>query len=371
MTVERIAETGDSRQHWLDYARLLAALAVLLFHYYAFGPSEGHIGRGRLGDQIAPVAAYGYHGVELFFMISGFVIMMSVNGRSAADFTAARIRRLYPAFVVCMTATTLALAAMPNAAFPVSPGKYLANLTLLAPAFGETYIDAVYWTLVKELQFYAAVALVLLLGLRERLEQVVWVWLGLRALAVVVGWEAPLVGDVFELFIAGCLLYFGTMRGWTIGRRLAAMGALVLVIEGIVRRGQFVALELGLVLDPLVLAMIGPAFFSLFLVLGRSAGRWPLAQPLGALTYPLYLLHNVLGYLVIVRLSPALGVDGAVLVTAALMIASAWFVARFVEQVPRRLWTRLAVVAASPIGWLETRLATLQSHVSSPSRGND
>lgn len=79
----------------------------------------------------------------------------------------------------------------------------------------------------------------------------------------------------------------------------------------------------------------------------------------------------MLGYLVIVRLSPALGVDCAVLVTAALMIASAWFVARFVEQVPRRLWTRLAVVAASPIGWLETRLATLQSHVSSPSRGND
>jgi peptidoglycan/LPS O-acetylase OafA/YrhL len=68
-----------SRINELDVLRLFAALFVVCFHY-AF--------RGHAADGLSPIsyppllpaAKYGYLGVQLFFMISGFVILMSVHG---------------------------------------------------------------------------------------------------------------------------------------------------------------------------------------------------------------------------------------------------------------------------------------------------
>ena len=369
MTLERTPERTLGRFDWIDYARFAAALSVMLYHYYTFGPQKGYIAQGAFGTAVSPVAAYGFHGVELFFMISGFVIMLSVADRSAAQFAAARIRRLYPGYLFCMSATALGLLAMPHEAFPLTFGKYLANTTMLAPAFGETYMDAVYWTLVKELTFYGAVCLLLLAGQRKRLEGIVQAWLLLRAGALAAGIEGPLLGDVFELFIAGCLLYFGTARGWTPRRLLAVLGSAALVVEGMVRRGAQIAEALAIVLDPFVLAGLGLAFFALFLIMARIDPKLPAAHGLGALTYPLYLLHHVLGYLAIARLTPAIGIEAAVAATAIGMMLSAAAVARFVERRPRALWTRLSDVAVRPLDLLETRLAGLQMRLSSPLKG--
>src|SRR5699024_10591942 len=90
----------------MDALRLLAALAVVLFHF----TTRDH---GRWGAQLphevfpalSHVVRYGYAGVHLFFTISGFVILMSVWGRSPRQFVASRISRLYPAFWVAVLAT--------------------------------------------------------------------------------------------------------------------------------------------------------------------------------------------------------------------------------------------------------------------------
>ena len=67
----------QQRVNEIDLLRFIAALAVVFFHY-AF--------RGYAADDLsilpypllAPLAKYGYLGVELFFMISGFVILTSL-----------------------------------------------------------------------------------------------------------------------------------------------------------------------------------------------------------------------------------------------------------------------------------------------------
>lgn len=50
-------------------------------------------------------ARFGYLGVDLFFLIGGFVIMMSAAHGTAQAFTASRAGRLLPAFWICCTAT--------------------------------------------------------------------------------------------------------------------------------------------------------------------------------------------------------------------------------------------------------------------------
>lgn len=61
---------------------------------------------------LAQPAKYGYLGVELFFMISGFVILMTASNNSLKRFFISRAVRLYPAFWVCCTITFLLILAV-------------------------------------------------------------------------------------------------------------------------------------------------------------------------------------------------------------------------------------------------------------------
>lgn len=75
-----------SRQPELDVLRGAAAMAVVMFHYFYKGPSEGWIGVQQ-SAALSAISAYGYLGVHLFFMISGYVIMMTAQ---AATFSPVR-----------------------------------------------------------------------------------------------------------------------------------------------------------------------------------------------------------------------------------------------------------------------------------------
>ncbi|MGH8965075.1 MAG: acyltransferase family protein, partial [Actinomycetes bacterium] len=82
----------------LDGLRFLAAMAVLAYHYVAVN----HHAWGPRTDvsfpNLQPLVAYGSFGVQLFFVISGFVILMSAWGRDVRSFTASRVGRLFPAY---------------------------------------------------------------------------------------------------------------------------------------------------------------------------------------------------------------------------------------------------------------------------------
>src|SRR5690606_37147509 len=133
------------------------------------------------GD-LSDVTRYGYAGVHLFFVISGFVILMSMWGRSVPQFVASRISRLYPAFwaAVLLTATLRWL--WPTFASPRAP-DVVANLTMVHEPLGFPSIDGVYWTLWVEMQFYLLMLGLLAWGITVR---------RVLALATVV----PLVGTL-------------------------------------------------------------------------------------------------------------------------------------------------------------------------------
>ncbi len=136
---------------------------------------------------------YGFLGVEMFFMISGFVIGMSSWGKRLGDYAVSRAARLYPAYWVCIV-ITLAITTI----LPVKGGwipvydTFTAvdigiNFTMLQHPLGYLSVDNVYWTLWTELRFYLLWALVVGWGVTYRravLFCVVWMTVAVLAVQI-------------------------------------------------------------------------------------------------------------------------------------------------------------------------------------------
>lgn len=86
------------RLQLLDYSRFIAAIMVVLYHYTFNGIENGKISTISHDESLVFFTKYGYLGVELFFMISGYVIFKSATGRTASEFAVGRATRLYPAY---------------------------------------------------------------------------------------------------------------------------------------------------------------------------------------------------------------------------------------------------------------------------------
>jgi peptidoglycan/LPS O-acetylase OafA/YrhL len=115
---------------------------------------------------LGTIASYGYLGVPIFFVISGFVIphMMAAMdyriGRDAWPFLLRRIVRLEPPYVVMVVlafAIAYAAAQTPGyrgAPFSPSPEFFLLQFLYVGPWFSVPWINDVAWTLAIEFQYY-------------------------------------------------------------------------------------------------------------------------------------------------------------------------------------------------------------------------
>lgn len=327
----------------LDLLRVAAALAVVAFHY---------LFRGAAGDPmldvaypaLAPIAIYGYLGVNLFFLISGFVIAWSAEGRDGIGFAIARFARIYPGFVASMTVTFAVLLFANDPRWPVDVEQFLANLFVLSPALGQPFVDGVYWSIVLELVFYGWVALALLLGVFDRWKlQLVAGWLAVCAFnEFYVGSGAARLLFITEFgpwFAGGVLVHHVFSRGWspTAAFLLAAAFALSCAMLPITAGWMQATYGTSLGQDALISANV---VIHLLLPAAIAARRHvpasPLVVMLGGLTYPLYLLHQNIGYVAINALSPAVGASLAALIALAIVCLASWLVWRHVEMPGRR-----------------------------------
>src|SRR6478735_6563808 len=144
----------------LDGMRGIAILLVLLFHAYARWPD--HV---PFGADFAEVFIFktGFVGVNLFFLISGFVILMTLEKcTSFGIFFTKRWLRLFPAMLVC-SAIVFATAPL----FPERPAglpaarDLLPGLTFIDPAIWQKIIggtqgslEGAFWSLYVEMKFY-------------------------------------------------------------------------------------------------------------------------------------------------------------------------------------------------------------------------
>jgi peptidoglycan/LPS O-acetylase OafA/YrhL len=338
------------RFHELDLLRGIACALVLLFHYLYRG-QLGHWLSESPPDWVAGAARYGYLGVHLFFIISGFVIFMTADGATPRAFVASRVGRLYPAFWVAAPLTALVALLMGSTTFGATPSQLAVNLTMLPQWFNVKYVDGAYWSLAVELQFYIFVWLALVSGGFRRPERLLVGWMLLATLVAIrpiYKLEFWLDANWAPFFTAGICCYLIRQRGLT-RARLALLGWAFLLCVYFASVQPFRSPTEGpnwSIASALVAAGVIAVFFCAFLLIAFN--RWRMAaSPLtlwaGALTYPVYLLHQDIGYMVIEAAGWRQVPFGLrVLCTALMVVAAAWALHRFVEK-PLGPWLRRLV----------------------------
>jgi peptidoglycan/LPS O-acetylase OafA/YrhL len=343
----------------LDGLRFVAAMSVLAYHYTAIA----HVWH-RPATEVFPSQpfAHGWLGVQLFFLISGFVICMSSWGRGVGSFLLSRVVRLYPAYWLSVLVVAAGLAVFPGLPWRPTTSDVLVNLTMFEDAVGVPEIADVYWSLWAELRFYLLFLLLVWWGLTyRRVVAFCALWLGATAVAqaflpdggVV---QVVLTTDHAPLFTAGIACYLmyrfrPTFASWAI-----VAASFVLALPAVTQRNQLESKAGEVIPNGPVIVLLAVWFLLVVAValgwLSWVRGRWLVVA--GAVTYPLYLLHLDVGgallYLFQWRVPPLLLVP----VVATVLIFIAWLVHRYVERpvaprlrrALRRLGTRVRVPAA-------------------------
>jgi peptidoglycan/LPS O-acetylase OafA/YrhL len=320
--MEPEVRSAPVRYYEIDLLRFMAALAVVLFHFTF---------RGFHGDHLSPVEypvlgsvfKYGYLGVEFFFIISGYVVLLSAQGKTLAQFFTSRVMRLFPAYwVVCTLCFVVVRLFGPAVHAPGwsplldAPLKaYLYSMTMLQTFFGVPNLDGVYWTLAYEISFYFLIALLLAFGWLRRTEHVLWVLAGWLAYCALVGPATDTNAFSFLLFpryapffIAGMVFYLlqtSQAARWKLYTLLGA--AYALGLQAAFSRAAENARNYTQPFSLVVVTGLFTLFFVVFLLIiyrkiNLGQAKW--AAFVGALTYPLYLAHHSMGYVLLQWLGP-------------------------------------------------------------------
>lgn len=315
----------EGRFRELDVLRGFAAVWVLLFHYLT-----------RYDELFPPRGDVPFHfpdgtyGVQLFFIISGFVIFMTLKRcKTGADFVVSRFSRLYPAYWAACLLTFAVGLAWPLPGEVHSFGDLAVNLTMLQNFFGVPSVDGVYWSLAVELCFYTVMLALFLAGYLSGTVRLAAIWLAaalishlLPRLGAEVPWKIQglFVLNFAELFVAGIVFYEIHTRGVARARLAILAACLAVHLAGY-----------GLASAARVLFM-----FVLMGVALSGRARFVCVRPLlwlGAISYTLYLTHQMIGYTILAGLGArGIGSIYAVPLTAAVMIGVASLLTLAVER---------------------------------------
>lgn len=330
---------GDRRQFLgLDILRFGAALLVALSHL-GVASGFGYFVRGVIG-------------VQMFFILSGFLIAYTGNGLAPAVFLTRRIVRLMPAVWVCASICA-ALALFAGDGVGDVANRYIRTMVLW-PA--GRWIDGIYWTLIIECSFYVVVAAGLWAWGPRSMPRIMMVVGGVSAACWAIRLAVMATGiDIqldqyvghFLLLVFGCHFATGGMLWVCLRDRAtpARLVALAIFAGGVLAQLGYGQRGAAFIVDAIVLF----GFIAAMLVSVRldPVSRYaPVIRMIGLTSYPLYLLHNMLGKAL---LSALTGVPAPVALAGVLILVTAISagIAGLVEPLVQRQLRRLLAGVAS------------------------
>lgn len=347
------------RYFWgLDLIRFLSAVLVVLFHAAAFGgdapiwpadPSNAPL------SWLQPVAWMGWIGVQIFFVISGFVIAASAQTSLAGTFLKKRAIRLLPALWISASLALLARALWGEPIGELLP-SFLRTLVLSPKG---PYIDGVVWTLVVEAVFYLSTAVViffsasfggneralyrfaLLLGATSASFTVLYWAVEAMQSVPIAGAIAPYVKSfVFDVilfrqgvfFALGMLLYQVVNRGMTRQETLIIFAlSLACALQIFNNVGALMP-----ALEPIAVWAIATGLIYTGALYGDRLIKRdlrPIMRPVGLMTYPLYLNHFILGQALLPILAARITNSTVLfLILLSILLANAWLIAQYPER---------------------------------------
>lgn len=320
-TQKIVPERKDShRLAELDVLRGLAAVAVLGYHYTIYF-DQIYINRG-----FTPVFELGAHAVNLFFIISGFVIYMTLaKTKKPMDFVVSRFSRLYPAYWCAVVLTFVAVRTFGLPGLEVSVKDAFINLTMLQRYFGAKHVDNSYWTLSYELGFYMIMLGLFCLNQLKRPMLICFLFLAFQSsMILLVAFKLisfpAVIAKVLMLayghqFACGIAFYqMHRMKGqkvyWVHLVPLWAIANECFIPESL----------FGQITPNAAIMVLFVALFYLF-IFGYL--KWICGKALvflGGISYTLYLIHQHIGY-VVMRYAYSRGLDTFVTISAAIFVA--------------------------------------------------
>jgi peptidoglycan/LPS O-acetylase OafA/YrhL len=321
----------------LDLIRFFAALSVVVYHYKS-KYIESLADDPALAQGIYAITKFGYLGVDLFFIISGFVIFASALGRTGFQFAVSRITRLYPTLWVCVTVTALMSLLLRGADSDISIVQWLANLTLFNKRMGIEDIDGVYWTLVVEVKFYFCILALLLFDLVRYYR--IWIPIWLLATVTFLLFKQPFFLGWFispeysSYFISGIIFYLARRDGYRWFHVSVLVPAIAVSSVYAYRALSSFARDVTDT-DRLIAVGIVWCLYLLFFLVSirkftlRSTG---FVLGLGGMTYPLYLLHNRAGKEIYDYFSTTIPPLSLVLAIIAVMLLASWVIHVYLER---------------------------------------
>ncbi len=336
----------SSRIIELDALRALAAINLMLFHFtHVYQVKYGFV--GTLGFELP----YGKYGVQLFFMLSGFVNAMTLMRRQVADdFLVNRFLRIYPSFWAMIALNCLLVLVSPIALGNMATDSVFANTTALPNLLGYATIEPVTWTIQVEMLFYFVILLMFLTGSFQQLLRTIMLYVLLSlvgclaidymharnpaatVLPALTFLRSLLILDYFPLFAIGMLLH-----------------------EVYAQRGRRWLNLVGVVLSVVVFHLIDNHHHHPIVTIGfiglltaSAYGKLPFLRMrpfvfIAAISYALYLFHNNLGCTLIhwvnhAGLSPLFSIIFATAFTTLVAAAYTSWVERPMTRSLKRLW---------------------------------
>jgi peptidoglycan/LPS O-acetylase OafA/YrhL len=349
--------------------RGIAALSVVIYHYWgiffspvlrsimgvptSFVPLQPDYTRHVLSPGSGEFL-YGVFGVGVFFLISGFVIPISLRNISTGKFLIRRFFRIYPVYWFCLSISVLMyLACSSYWSTPlsdrVSLHYLLRNLSLLHSAMGIPSLDFVCWSLAVEVKFYMLVALIFLIG--RNAHQVIMLCIGFLALCCVAAYfsthgmnpESFLAYAVSDMkymtfMFLGCLFYYVLFGELGVGAALgygAIIFALFLTIDSFYEN-EF----LGALAKNYAYALI--LFSVCYLLRGKFRANRVL-DFLADISFPLYLVHSTIGYVTMtILIDKGMPYTPAWMICLGLTLLVAFLVHKYVEVPVNRFGKRVS-----------------------------
>lgn len=313
----------------LDLIRFFAAMSVVLYHYISRAGSDAY-------PMISEVTKFGYLGVPLFFIVSGYVIALSANGRTALQFGISRFVRLYPALWIGVIFTVVIMTTIGGKQY--SATQIFANFTLINEYLGFDDIDGVYWTLKTELKFYACIFLLLALRFFHRYH--VWLSLWVVFTAMYTFFDQPFFMGWFispgysPYFIAGIAFYLIQKTGGnTYNHSIIFLSLILASVNAYTQTSGFIT-DSGTWEKLISVAFIWLFFVVMLLLVSEKLHlrESKFILTLGALTYPLYLIHNVAGKAIIDHFTYAASENLIIFLTITAMLIMSWAIHSFFEK---------------------------------------
>lgn len=323
---------NGKRIYGLDYMRGMACLLVVLYHYTT-----------RLVELFSEVECdwlikvpFGYMGVSVFFLLSGYLSLRHYKEETTPwQYIKSKVKRLYPCYwcAVILTFCTTSLL-LRERSVPLK--SFLVNLTMLESFLGVVPVDGAYWTLANELLFYFFIfVFFVVLKKRSKFTQLAIGWL-LIANAILCFDKRSMMfmlsnklfmAQYAHMFLAGGLIYslfneeelkslniIGLLFCILTQIRVFSIGYSVFFLASICLLTYYIVKENNNANDTKLMFVSKPLVF------------------LASISYPLYLIHQNVGYSIIMNLYRA-GIRNEVIIVIPIIILSllAYLMHRIIE----------------------------------------